>query len=268
MRKRDFSDKTVLITGAAGGLGTAFACRFGKAGARLALLDLNTDGLSQLADRLNGMGIEALTLRCDVTKETSCRNAIAETESRFHQIDVLINNAGITHSSLFAETDSAVLRQVIEVNLFGSIYCTKVALPSLVRQRGQIIVMSSIAGIAPLDKRSGYTTSKHALHGLFETLRSELRSQGVSVLIVCPTFVDTGIVEAALGRDGAPANRTQATVGRVSTPDEVAEKVFRAAVRGKRILFPSFVGRLSHWVHCLCPPLYERLMSRAVRNEH
>ena len=264
---RSFSGAVAAITGASGGLGRAFAKRFGAAGARLALLDVDAAGAAALAEALRDEGIEAIGLGCDVTDAAACAAAFAQVEEKLGDVDVLFNNAGITHSSFFADTDVEVIKRVVRVNLFGAIHCTKAALPGLLRRRGLIVAISSMAGLGPLDGRTGYSASKHALHGLFDSLRSELRDSGVQVLLVCPTFVDTGIGAAALGADGKPAGRSQATVGKVATPEEIAEAVYHAARRGQRLLVPSAVGKLSRWMHFFWPALYERMMSRSVRAE-
>lgn len=267
MAKREFQNKVVVVTGASGGLGRALADRFGRAGARLALLDLDRAALDEQAGRLSAAGVESLGLVCDVSDEPACLKAMAGVGERFGGVDVLINNAGITHRSPFAETDCAVMRRVVEVNLFGAMHCTKHALKSLIERRGQVIVISSLAGLGPLDGRAGYSASKHALHGMFETLRCEMRPHGVRITMVCPTFVDTGIDRAAMSGDGRPAARAKPTVGRVASADEIVEKIMRAAGREQRLLIPSWTGKLAYGIRRLAPAVYERLMSRSVRRE-
>ncbi len=145
---------------------------------------------SPSAPRRSGRrGAQALALNCDVTDAASCADAIRSAVERFGGVDVLVNNAGITHRSAFATTDPAVLRRVMEVNFFGAMNLTHHALPHLLRSRGAIVAISSVAGFAPLIARTGYAASKHALHGFFESLRSEVRSQGVDVTLVCPSFI-------------------------------------------------------------------------------
>jgi len=190
--------------------------------------------------------------------------AIQQVCRRWGGVDVLINNAGITHRSFFRDTSAAVLRKVIAVNVFGSIHATKAALPALIARRGLVIVVSSIAGLAPLAERTGYAASKHALHGLFASLRAELLGTGVDVLIVCPGFTATGIAAAALDGDGLPARHAQSTVGKLATPESVAEAVFAAASNGTRMVVLTAVGKLSVWLQKLWPALYERLMTRSL----
>ena len=266
--RRDFRGKTVVITGAAGGIGAAFARRFGEAGSRLGLLDLSADGVQALSEELQGRGIDNVGVACDVTREKECQDAITRVIQRFGGIDLLINNAGITHRSAFRDTNLEVFQRVMGVNFFGSLYCTKAALDSLIERKGLIIAITSVAGFSPLYGRSGYAASKHALHGLFDSLRTELASMGVDVMIVCPGFTATGISVSALDGDGQITQHPQSTFGRIAGPGDVAEAVFRAACKGKkRLLVLSGVGRLTRIVHKICPGLYERLMTRSLSSE-
>lgn len=264
---KDMRGKVVFITGAAGGLGQAFARRFAAAGAHLALADLDAAAVTALAGELAVAGTRSLSLTLDVTDPAACRTAVQRTVDALGGLDVLINNAGITHRSAFADTEIAVFRRVMEVNYFGSLNCAHAALPALLRRRGQIVVISSVAGFAPLLGRTGYAASKHALHGLFGSLRAELAAGGVSITLVCPGFTSTGIATAALDGDGALTSHPQSTLGRVASPEEVAEAVFAATTRRRPLVVLSSVGRLTWWVSRLFPGLYERLMARSLRRE-
>jgi len=261
---RDFAGKTVIVTGAAGGLGRALCLRFAAAGARIVALDRDAAVLQGLTFP---DGVDAIRLGCDVSNEADCLDAMAEARRAFGGIDVLINNAGITHRSAFAHTESAVIRHVMEVNFFGALHCTHAALSDLVARRGMVIAISSVAGFAPLIARTGYAASKHALHGFFDSLRSEVEPAGVKVLLVCPSFIQTGIEKNALAGDGGPARHPQAIVGMRATPEAMAERIFQAASREQRMLLPDRVSRLSWWVSRLAPRLYERLMVRKLGKE-
>ncbi len=264
---RDFSDKVVVVTGAAGGLGRALCLRFGAAGARIVALDRDAGALEACVAALKHDGVRAIGEPCDVTREDDCRRAVAEARRVFGGIDVLVNNAGITHRSAFARTDPAVIRRVMEVNFFGALHCTHAALPDLLARKGGLIAVSSVAGFAPLIARTGYAASKHALHGFFDSLRSEVEPLGVSVLLVCPSFIQTGIEKHALGGDGGLARHPQSVVGTRATAQATADQIFDAARSGRRLLLPGTVARTSWWVSRLAPRLYERLMVRRLRDE-
>jgi NAD(P)-dependent dehydrogenase (short-subunit alcohol dehydrogenase family) len=265
--KRDFRDKVVAITGASGGIGTALGQRFASAGARLCLMDMDEKGALSLAGQLKDEGAQAIALGLDVTDEHACFRAVDRIIERFGRLDVLINNAGITHRSAFALTETSVYKRVMEVNYFGSLNCTRAALTHLIKCRGLIVVTSSIAGFAPLLGRTGYSASKHALHGFFESLRAELKGSGVKVTMVCPGFTATDIYKNALDGDGRPTTHPQSTVGRAASPASVAEAVFRGAVKEKRLVVLSGVGRLTWLMTRFCPALYENLMARSLRSE-
>jgi short-subunit dehydrogenase len=122
-------------------------------------------------------------------------------------------------------------------------------------------------GFSPLYGRTAYAASKHALHGLFDSLRSELRGTGVAVLMVCPGFTATGIGTAALDGDGSITRHPQTTAGKPAAPGQVAEQVYRAARRNRRLLVLTPVGRLARMIHKVSPRLYEWLMVRKMRKE-
>jgi NAD(P)-dependent dehydrogenase (short-subunit alcohol dehydrogenase family) len=256
-------DKVVVITGAAGGIGSALARRFVRDGASVALLDRDGEAAGQLARELEASGARALALRSDVTLPDDCTAAMRAVIDEFGGIDILVNNAGITHLGTFRETDVEVLQKVMDINFFGAVHCTKAALETLLERRGQIITISSVAGVAPLATRTGYAASKHALHGFFDSLRAEHGGDGLRVLLVCPSFVDTPIGDHALGPHGGKAAAGARTgVRKASSPDSLAEAIVRAAAGNRRLLLFPREALLSYWIARAMPRLYERLMLR------
>ena len=264
---RDFNNQVVVVTGAAGGIGLALARRFGSAGAKVAMLDLNREAVDTSAEILRAEGIDALALGCDVADPGAVVAAVEAVMDHFEGIDVLINNAGISARAAFTDTHLGVFHKVMAVNFYGPLYGTKAALGVLCRRKGLIITISSLAGFTPLYGRTAYAASKHALHGLFDSLRSELRGTGVGVLLVCPGFTATGIGTAALDGDGSIARHPQTTAGKPATPEEVADQIFNAAAKNKRLLVLTPIGRLGRLLNKLSPRLYEWLMVRSMRKE-
>lgn len=257
------TSQRVVITGAGHGLGAALARRFADAGAAVALLDLDAAAARARADALAARGATCLALACDVTSPDACRDAIATVEAAWGGLDVLVNNAGITHVGLVRDTEAAVLRRVIEVNFFGAVHCTQAALPALLRSRGHVVAISSVAGFAPLANRAGYVASKHAVQGFFETLRAEHSADGLRVTLACPSFVRTGIGTRALAADGRVAQADARTgTGHEVDPDEAARVIHRGIAAGRRLVFVGREARLAWWVTRLWPGLYERLMIR------
>ena len=255
----------VLITGAAGGIGQALALRWACEGARIAMLDFEADHLAEAASTLGSAGAEVFPVEADVTDYASCERAVEAVVGHFGRIDVLVNNAGTVHRSAFVDTDIAVYRKVMEVNFFGSVHCSKAALPHLLESKGLIVVISSIAGIAPLYGRTGYAASKHALHGLFESARPELQERGVRVMLVCPNFTRSPFEQRAMGADGRPAGTRRSMTGRLAEPGEVAAAVVAGARKGKNLLVLTALGRLSYYLSRLAPGLYRRGMVRRIR---
>ena len=252
--------RVVVITGAAGGIGAALARRFAADGARLALLDLDLERLEPLARDLTNGGAQAQPIACDVTSPAACRQAIEQVVARLGGVDVLVANAGITHLGRFSDTEVSVIQRVMDVNFFGSVNITKAALPALIQRRGRIVVMSSIAGIAPLATRTGYSASKHALHGFFESLRTELIRDGVSVTMVCPSFVRTGIGDRALGGDGGRPTIERTQMGTPAEPDDLADVVVDAVERRRRLVSPFRDARRAALVARFAPRLYDQVM--------
>jgi NAD(P)-dependent dehydrogenase (short-subunit alcohol dehydrogenase family) len=265
--RRNFAGKVVLISGAAGGLGIALCRRYAAAGARIAAMDLDAARLAALVASLQAAGGKALALPGDITSADDCKAAVAATLAHYGALDGLINNAGISHRSLLQATEPAVIRRVMEVNFFGSLYLTHAALPHIVARRGVIAAISSVAGYAPLIGRTGYAASKHALHGFFDSLRSEIEDAGVGVTLVCPAFIRTGIGAAGLGGDGAAASGPRITVGGESAPEDIAERIFTAVAENRRLLLPDRTSRLAWWISRLAPSAYARAMKRRVGAE-
>ena len=263
MKRPDWSGKVVLVTGAAGGLGAALCQRYAAAGARIAAMDRDADGLHALAPTLPAStlfigGTEA----GDITSPKACRDAVALTVAQCGGLDALVNNAGISHRSLLADTEPDVIRRVMAVNFFGAMQLTHAALPHLVARRGVVAAVSSVAGYAPLLGRAGYCASKHALHGFFDTLRTEVHDQGVDVVVICPSFIATGIGAAALGGTGASAATPRVTTGGESTPHDIADRMFSSIALGQSLLLPDRTSRLAWWASKLAPGFYARTMKR------
>ena len=267
MAQRSFREKVVFISGGASGIGLAVARRFARAGAHIALFDMDRDGLDRRREEFEEAGVPVVTAAGDVTDFEDCRNAVEHTIDRFGGIDVLFNNAGITQRGAFVDTDLSVYRRVMEVNFFGSLNCTKAAIDSLIARRGLIISNESIAGVAPVLGRTGYSASKHAMHGFFTSLRTELKDQGVHVMVVCPGFIQTDLQKRALGGDGQVTAHPQSVIGTPDTAENAADAIYRGAVRERPLLVLTAVGKLGYWVSRVAPQIYERGMARRLRSE-
>jgi NAD(P)-dependent dehydrogenase (short-subunit alcohol dehydrogenase family) len=255
----------VVVTGGANGIGAALSHRFARAGHAVAVLDLEASAAEEVARSIEASGGTARAIACDVTRAESCDAAIAEVIDAWSGVDVLVNNAGITHVGLVRDTDPAVLRRVMEVNFFGAVHCTRAALDSLLERSGLVAALSSVAGFAPLATRAGYVASKHALTGFFETLRGEHARDGLAVTLAFPSFVDTGIGDRALAADGRPLREAVGPGARTGVahqigPEQAAETIFRGIERRRRVVWVGREARLASWLVRLAPRAYEHLM--------
>ncbi|MCP4722789.1 MAG: SDR family oxidoreductase [Desulfobacteraceae bacterium] len=267
MTIKKFLNKVVLVTGGASGIGLATCHEFARAGAKIAMLDMDEQMLISQKQAFQKSGYEILTLACDVTDAGACQKAVETVISQYGAIDILFNNAGITQRGLFENTKVSVIEKVMTVNFYGSLYMTKAALPSLIKQKGMIIVNESIAGVAPLLGRCAYSASKHALHGLFTSLRCEMKSRGVHVMIICPGFIKTNLQTRALGCDGKITTRQQTRVGKQQTPEFLARKIVFGAEKKFPMMVFTLMGKIGYLISRLAPSVYERLMTRQFQKE-
>lgn len=238
-----------LVTGAAGAIGGALLARLAAVGARTVGTDVHDDG--PLSAQLWVAG--------DVTVPADMERVVATTLNRFGRLDLLILNAGITALGSFQETGDGVFRRVFDVNLHGAIHGARAALPALSASQGRIVVMSSVAGFAPVIGRPAYTASKHAVTGLFESLRHELRPTGVAVTVVYPTFLTTSPADENRP-GGAGIDRT--VTGPLLRADEVARDVIRGVRRGRDRVYPGALSKLAAFASRFAPDLYARAMVR------
>ncbi len=253
-------NKVVIITGASSGIGLALAKEFAQRGSKLVLAARSIDKLKELETELNTKGIEAISVATDVSKEEDCKNLIDQTIQKFNKIDILINNAGISMRALFIDVELSVLKQLMDVNFWGTVYCTKYALPYLLESKGSVTGISSIAGFIGLPARTGYSASKFAMHGFLETLRIENLKNGLHVLIAAPGFTSSNIRKTALSNDGSAQGETPRKEDKMMSAEDVAKKVAKAIKNRKSTLILTFIeGKLTVWLKKWMPRLLEKL---------
>ncbi len=255
--------KTVLITGAASGLGWALAQQAFDCGYRVIITDMNTVLLKARAEQLARMDAERVIDReLDVTDGDAITTLKLWLQAQPFNLDLLVNNAGITHRSLAEKTAVPVFRKVMQVDWAAPVELSIALLPQLKESRGGIINIGSMAGWMPVLGRAGYCSAKSALGQFFEVMRGEVARYGVHILMVYPSFLDTPIETNALGHDGKPAHHARSMVGRMQSPEQLAERVFSAYENGKKRLFPDRFTWFASVLWRLAPDLYQRLMMR------
>ncbi|MBN2614927.1 MAG: SDR family oxidoreductase [Bacteroidales bacterium] len=266
MRKDYYQDKTVVITGASSGIGKELALQLAKKGARLSLAARNKKKLEEVAQLCRQYTTYVLAVPTDVAHQDQCKNLIEETVRAFEGIDILVNNAGITMWAYFEEVrDMKILEDIMQVNYFGSVYCTHYALPYLKESKGQLVGVSSLTGKTGVPTRSGYGASKHAMAGFFDTLRVELKETGVSVTMIYPGFVSTEVRERAMGSDGKPLGKSPVKEGKVMTVEKCVDIMIPAIARQKREVVMTFRGKAGLWLKLIAPGLVDKIALKAIR---
>lgn len=256
-----FHNKKVVITGGAGGLASALIQQLLAEGAKVAALDLNIDSM-QPSNNL-------LPIAADITDSKQLQQAIKRIVNEFGSIDILFNNAGITHMSKFEDTSEELFNTIMAVNFTGSVNITRLCLPHLKHSKGQIIAISSVAGFAPLYGRSAYSASKHAMEGFFQSLSSEVADDGVSVLVVSPSFVKSRPELNAQVNSGisSPGAMKKSTNGEQLSPAKAAQVILSATAKRKNHLRLGKVSKIAYWLNALVPNFYLKVMSNAARKE-
>ncbi|WP_316815328.1 SDR family oxidoreductase [Pedobacter nyackensis] len=257
----DFKNKVIIVTGASSGIGRACAEEFAKRGANLVLAARQYVTLCEItADLEKKYGVKAVAVQTDVSKEEDCQLLVKQALATFNKIDILINNAGLSMRALFNEVDLSVLKKLMDVNFWGTVYCTKYALPEILKTKGSVVSVSSIAGYRGLPGRTGYSSSKFAMNGFMESLRTELLKTGVHVMVACPGFTASNIRVTALSKDGASHGETSMEEGKMMSADTVAEIIANGIVARKRTLIMTGQGKLTVWINKLLPALADKLV--------
>jgi len=276
--KEYFNNRVVIITGGAGGLGSALTQQLLSANAKVVALDLNTDALTKSQSMVpfieNG---QLLTIAADVTEQQALSQAIEQIIAHFGGIDMLINNAGITHMSCFSDLSEKLFDTIMAINFTASVNITRLCLPYLLNSKsinnkahgGQIIAISSVAGFAPLYGRSAYSASKHAMEGFFRSLAAEILDDGIAVLIVSPAFVKSRPELTAKVNDGlsSPGAMKKNIGGEQLSVQDAAHSILTAAVNKQPSLYLGKMSKIARWLFALAPNLYMKLMTKQAKAE-
>jgi len=264
----DLKDKIIIITGASSGIGRSLAFEFAKRGANLILAARQYVTLCEITETLvNQYPIKAVAVQCDVTSQEECEHLIKQTLTIFGKIDVLVNNAGISMRGLFMNTDVEVLKKVMDVNFWGTVYCTKHALPEILKTKGTIVGVSSIAGYKGLPGRSGYSSSKFAMNGFLDVLRLENLHTGVNVLTACPGFTTSNIRSNSLDKEGKQQGESSMDEDKMMSSEQVAIIIADGVERRARTLIMTGQGKLMVFLNKIVPGLVDKLVYNTIAKE-
>ncbi len=261
---RFFQGKVVIVTGASSGIGLAAARAFGSAGAKVVMAARSYDKLLELAP---SVGPEVLCVRTDVTVEAECKALIDATVARWGRIDILVNNAGISMRAMFKDLDLSVLHRLMDVNFWGTVYCTKHALPYLLVSRGSVVGVISIAGYSALPARTGYSASKYAVRGFLDTVRIEHLRDGLHVMVFAPGYTASNVRNAALTADGSAQGETPLDEGSLMSAERCAEYLLKGLRKRRNHMTLTALGKLTVLAHNLFPDLTDRLTYRYIARE-
>ncbi|MDX1634349.1 MAG: SDR family oxidoreductase [Marinobacter sp.] len=262
-----FRDQVVWITGASSGIGEALAVALAGHGARLVLSARRQDELRRVADRCTDAGLDqrsVLVLPLDVTDTDAMPAAVDSVLEHFHQVDLLINNAGLSQRSLCKDTDLSVYRKLLDVDVFGQIALTKAVLPLMLeRGQGHIAVTASVAGKVGVPNRTGYCAAKHAVMGFFDALRAEVEDDGIQVSTIVPGFIRTAIAHNALAANGEAFGKDDDYIEGGMDVNEAAQVILAGLARGTREI-PVGKGKemSALWAKRLAPELVFRMTKK------
>ncbi len=253
-------NKVVIITGASSGIGKALVYEFAKRGAKIVMGARNTEELKIIEDDLKSQGTEIISVQTDVSNELDCKNLVEKAHERFGKIDTLVNNAGISMRALFEDLDLEVIRRLMDVNFWGTVYCTKYALPYLLQTKGSLVGIISVAGFLGLPGRTGYSASKFAVRGFLNTLRVENLKKGLHVLVAAPGFTASNIRKTALVADGSQQGDSPRAESNMMSAERCAEIIVNGVVKRKREIVMTLVeGKISVFLSKWFPSLLDKL---------
>ncbi len=263
----DLKDKIVIVTGASSGIGLACAKAFAAKGCKMVLAARSINKLKETEAELSAAGTDVLTVQTDVSQEDDCQRLIKNTVARFGGIDVLVNNAGVSMRALFRDLDLKIMKRLMDVNFWGTVYCTKYALPYLLERKGSVVGVASISGFKGLPARTGYSASKFAMFGFLETLRIEHLYDDLHVMVMAPGFTASNIRKAALTADGSTQNETPRNEGKMMSAEKVADYLMKGVEKRKYQMILTPLGKTTVWVNKFFPRFVDRMSYREMAKE-
>ena len=265
--KNIFKDKVVIVTGASSGIGKEIAYAFARSGSKVVLAARSEARLSEIVSDIKDSKGDAVYFKTDVSIEADCKLLVEKTIEKYGRIDILVNNAGLSMRASFIDVDLKVLHRLMDVNFWGTVYCTKYALPYLISQKGSLIGVSSVAGFHGLPGRTGYSASKFAMHGFLETIRIENLKKGLHVMIIAPGFTSSEIRQHALTLNGSEQGESPLDEKKLMSPGYVAKWVLKGIRKKKRNKLLTWDGRLTALFQRIVPEFVDWVYYLEMSNE-
>lgn len=256
-----FNNKVVVISGGSGGLGQAISQELLSTSAKIASIDIEQKATSNNPN--------LLLLECNITDPEAVNNAINTVVTQFGKIDILINNAGITHMSRIEDTSIELINQIMQVNFMGSVLLTQACLEQIKHNKGSLVAISSVAGFAPLYGRSAYSASKHAMEGFFSSLACELEEFGVQTNIIRPSFIQTRPELTAKVNQGvsSPGANKKNSAGNSLSSDVASRAILKSIANKKPYLLLGKIARIAYALNKFLPKTYRKVMTKGAKEE-
>ncbi len=249
---KEISGRVALVTGGASGMGRITALRLANRGARVAIFDLDEQGLRETAARSSVI----TPYRCDISDVTEVENRVAEVAAALGPIDLLVHAAALMPAHRLQDTGHDDMERLFRINYFGTTYMEKAVLPSMLERRtGRIIAFGSIAGVALVPRMGAYCATKAAVNAYMEVLQNELRGTGVRAHLVCPPAVNTPLVDQTLATDSPGSIRDAKKSGRLADPEKIVDAIEKGVDKDRDIIYPGEARLLYLW-RALFPRLW------------
>ena len=262
------NNKVCIITGASSGIGKALSYELAKQGNNVVLVARREELIKTISmDISNKYGIISLAIKADVSIESDCKVFISKTIDKFGKIDILINNAGISQRAMFADLQLDVIKRVMDVNYWGTVYASKYALPHILKTKGSIVAVTSISGMSPLPARTGYCSSKYAVHGFMDSLRIEHLKTGIHIMIAAPEYVASEVREHALLSDGKEQGKSPRNEKGMLSAENVARRIVKGIKKKRRTMLIGTKGKMAVGLARFTPKFMDKLTYYAIKKE-
>jgi NAD(P)-dependent dehydrogenase (short-subunit alcohol dehydrogenase family) len=252
----DMAGKIALVTGGASGMGQIIARRLAGQGAKVAIFDVNAQGLADTAAEAENI----TAFHCDISSLEDVEAKVAAVAASLGAIDLLVNCAALMPSHQLIDHTHEDMERLFRINYFGTTYMVRAVLPAmLARGHGRIVAFGSIAGIALVPKMGGYCATKAAVNAYVEVLQNEIRNSGVRAHLVCPPAVNTPLVDQTLASDSPGSIREAKEKGRLADPEKIIDAIEKGVRKDKDIIYPGEARLLYLW-RALLPKLWWKVV--------